>query len=206
MLLFGVRDEDDTIYVLYADRTYERYKLAIIRGSKEELIDVSFSVVEKGACRSKTYVQKASFNGTIREIEGERRCEYKIGRLDYEPLSSIRSTYVDCYYTTYVGGMAQVTVHARGYFYYIYGDKITQIVDLSYDQIHNPAITKCWFRHRSSGVGTVAGSIRSEGHYLLCYAVTSTQWTQYAVAVVDVWGFVDCDGHHTAWWEFACNC
>lgn len=203
--LFAVRSREGKVFVVLSDANYSRHLIMIIEDGKYAVHDLIFRKVSDEVIQGNRYVQEVIVKGEVKKMEGFSQCRIVVKEAIYGILS-VNNLYFDCHYTTQIAGFNLVTTHASGYIYYIPGDKITGIVDLSYDQVHNPLVNKCRFSHSASGVGTPAASVRAEGKYLICYQVTSTQWEQWSQFVFDVYGLKHCEGSHSAWVAIGCGC
>ncbi|RLE60159.1 MAG: hypothetical protein DRJ35_04015 [Thermoprotei archaeon] len=203
--LFGVKSREGKIFVVLSDANYSRHLIMVIEDKRYVVHNLDFKKVSDEVKQGKRYVQEVKVKGEVKKIEGFSQCRIVMEEAVYGVLSMNR-LYFDCSYTTQFVGLRLVTTHARGYIYYIPGDKVTTIIDLSYDQLHSSVITRCRFRHTASGTGTPAATVRAEGKYLICYDITSTQWVQRSQFVFDIYGLRDCDGSHSAWAAIGCGC
>ncbi|MCD6562763.1 MAG: hypothetical protein J7K23_02450 [Thermoproteales archaeon] len=195
----------DKVFVILSDKNYSNHLIMILSNGKYNISELRFRKVLEKSREGVKHVQEVKVKGEVKKMEGFSKCKIIEEDAKYGVLQVDR-LYFDCYYTTRLGGYDMVTTHARGYIYYIPNDKVTSIVDMSYDKIHSPIVTKCWFKHSSTGTGTPTATIQAKGKYLICYVITSTQWTQRSQFVFDVYGLRDCDGSHTAWPAPGCKC
>lgn|GEM_PF-4521021 len=204
--LFAVKDPEGRVFVVLADAKLREHVLLVSRGDGYSREGLVFEKVSEQVIRSGPSVQKVETkDGKVEEMVGVSECRLVEEKASFGAFQVAR-VYFDCHYTTQLGGLRLATTHSRGYVYYIPGDKVTAVVDMSYDAVHSPVVRKCWFRHTYSGVGTPAVSVTAQGKYLLCYSLTSTKWTQKSWFVFDVYGLKDCRGSHTAWADMGCDC
>jgi len=210
---FAVADKrTDAVYVLFSDSNLTRSVLAVVHRGDVRFIELKFRKVDEREFQGPAYNQEVVTDKGTERMVGVAKCRATYyesytdepAKLDVGVLQFSRA-YVDCHYTTQIGGANLVTTHAAAWVDYIPNSAILAVTDASYDQIHSPVVSKCRFSSRSS-VSLTSASVRAEGKYLICYYVTSTQWTQFSQLVFWVNGQVSCSGSHSAWAANGCGC
>ncbi|PLJ77419.1 hypothetical protein [Infirmifilum sp. SLHALR2] len=214
---FAVADKrTGAVYVLFSDSNLTRRVLAVLHRGDVRFIELKLRKVDEREFQGSTYTQEVTTDKGTERMVGISKCRaiYYESYTD-EPakldvvVPQFTTAYVDCHYTTQIGGANLVTTHAAAWIDYIPNSTILAVNDVSYDQIQAPVVSKCWFSSRSS-VASTSASVRAEGKYLICYYgirfSPSTQWTQFSQFVFWVNGQVSCSGSHSAWVALTCDC
>lgn len=198
--------QSGSVYVVLSDPARTRHMIFYTGARGIEVRELEFTELSREQLEKEGPAYEVEVNGTKARIEGVLKCEITKRASQYESLQVGRIDF-DCYYTTRLGGVSLATTHAKGVFYYIPGQMVTGYTDLSYVQVHQPYVQICWFRPDVSGVGQQVAALKAEGKFQICFAITSTQWTQFARFVLDAqsesyW----CEGSHSAWAAPSCLC
>ncbi|MEM1508491.1 MAG: hypothetical protein QW291_03330 [Thermofilaceae archaeon] len=211
--VFAVKEKQSyDLYVILYDYYHDEYLILYIHPNGSQLVKklfftkVSSEYIEKEGSRQEVVIND---NKKV-TIEGHLACQLDKYTAEYV---SLQTSYMDfdCWYTTKFGSYNLVTTHAKGRVFYIPGQYVTGFTDRSYDVIHDPGITGCWFKSSSSGAGLPQATLKAEGKYLICWSLiplpVSTQWNQFARFIFDaVTETPDCEGMHNSWVSYNCNC